>query len=85
MNAVQVEEAAGMVLLDQPDLLERQAKSTPKAPQKVISIRLSKEDQDFIESVRGDLLPGEAVKKIIWFLRNIDHSYTRNTILKAEK
>lgn len=51
---------------------------------KVISVRLPSEDEAFINTVRGDLLPGEAVKKIIRFLRNIDPSYTKNTILKAE-
>lgn len=51
---------------------------------KVISVRLPSEDEQFIEAVRGELLPGEAVKKIIRFLRKIDPSYTRNTILKAD-
>ena len=51
---------------------------------KVISIRLPSKDEQFIELVRGELLPGEALKKIIKFLRNIDHSYTKNTILKSE-
>ena len=51
---------------------------------KVISLRLPDDDTSFIESVRGDLLPGEAIKKIIRFLKNVDHNYTRKTILKAE-
>jgi hypothetical protein len=51
---------------------------------KVISLRLPAEDESFIEQVMGDLLPGEAIKKIIRFLKGIDHAYTAKTILKAE-
>ena len=51
---------------------------------KVISVRIPETENSFIESVRGDLEPGAAIKKIIQFLANIDHSYTKNTILKAE-
>ena len=51
---------------------------------KVVSVRLGDEDTQFLDTVRGELLPGEALKKIIRFLRNIDPTYTQNTILKAE-
>lgn len=47
-------------------------------------MRLPTDDLSFIEKVRGDLLPGEAIKKIIRFLKAIDHEYTKRTIMGAE-
>lgn len=47
---------------------------------KVISLRLPEEDEHFIEAVRGPLLPGEAVKNIIRYLRQFDMKYTRSIL-----
>lgn len=47
---------------------------------KVVSIRLTRQQEDFINTVRGDLLPGEAVKNIIEYLTNFDHTYTKKIL-----
>ena len=50
---------------------------------KVVSLRLTPEEYLFIEKVRGELQPGEAIRKIVRFLGRVDSEYTRTTILKA--
>lgn len=52
---------------------------------KVISLRLPSDEEKFIESVRGDLLPGEAIKKIIKYLRHFDSAYTRTMIKEVTR
>lgn len=47
---------------------------------KVVSLRLPKEDETFIDTVRGELLPGEAIKNIIKYLRQFDPSYTKKIL-----
>ena len=47
---------------------------------KVLSIRLTQNQTDFIESVRGDLLPGEAVKTFIEYLSKFDRAYSRKIL-----
>ena len=47
---------------------------------KVVSVRLNSHQMGFIESVRGDLLPGEAVKNIIDYLSNFESVYTKNIL-----
>ena len=54
--------------------------STIQDKSKVVSVRLSGKQITFIDSVRGDLLPGEAVKNIIDYLANFDSVYTKNIL-----
>ena len=78
LNALQVKETTKMVLHDKPDILGQKTKNPSKG--KVVSLRLPNDDSSFIESVRGDLLPGEAIKNIIKYLRQFDPNYTRNML-----
>ena len=51
---------------------------------KVLSLRLTQNQTDFIESVRGDLLPGEAVKTFIEYLSRFDREYSRKILRDME-
>ena len=50
------------------------------AKPKVLSIRLTQNQTEFIETVRGDLLPGEAVKTFIEYLSRFDREYSKRIL-----
>ena len=50
-------------------------------PTKVIGFKPTPDIESFLDSVRGDLSYGQAMKKIVVFLMQFSHTYTRDEIL----
>lgn len=51
---------------------------------KVISLRLDSRQESFINNVRGNLLPGEAIKSIIDYASNFE-GWSKNIILDVKR